>query len=696
MRDHAHAHEPEPARRPVSSHQTATPSPPPAHTTGGSPADAWALNLQRLAGNRAVAAVVHRIAEQTAEQVALQRVAVTYSPPNETLYNQPGTGGTAGAAQYGGDISYDMVRNGDTGVTVTIRIQFLNQARNGIDPSAPGAPPGTPRLGALIGSPTVIPVNDPDDRRTWCQNIVKEQVKPWNGKLTLVGEEVNVFDDNTKKRLPVTFNSVAVFGLTDKYDKRIIVHPTATRADPSTGNPIDAGNYYLNKGNYSADDAVIAAHEYGHLLGIDDEYSQSNVMLNSLLHQAAPAGAPSAMAALDKKTVERMVLAALTKPLLARLATMVPAVTDAFRAKRAMVKTKMAAAARTGIIDAAVRTELENNLRASSEPGLSPSVPRVVAFQTTANFSNVTAAGEGVEAGFSAADMAAQISSAYEAALGSARRASVNVAGVGATSINVQDSVPAMSAAGGAQQANAAGAAASTIGSGGGQINLFGFPLLYPPSGLVGQLAALPATWGTAGSAVEAGVTPAAFAARMSGLVKSATAAATAPPPPGVAAPPKTARAGDLYRKAYGLVSSMAKETCRQLSTDLIGTVVKPVLATSVADLQSTIQGEVAKVMGTPASGVAALGPPNPQMAALVAHMKSALDADKTASAGGGRSPLGAGKAAPDQNVTYSVQSLMGSSKDTSIRADQFNPMVKQFNNRLTTTFEKDFTAEVR
>ena len=119
-------------------------------------------------------------------------------------------------------------------------------------------------------------------------------------------------------------------------------------------------------------------------------------------------------------------------------------------------------------------------------------------------------------------------------------------------------------------------------------------------------------------------------------------------------------------------------------------------LATSVADLESTIQGEVAKVMGTPASGVAALGPPNPQMAALVAHMKSALDADKTASAGGGRSPLGAGKAAPDQNVTYSVQSLMGSSKDTTLRADQFNPMVKHFNKLLTTTFEKDFAAEVK
>ena len=101
-----------------------------------------------------------RIARET-----LQRVAVKESPPNETLYNDPGAGGTARAAQYGGAVSYDMTRNGDAGVTVTIRIQFLNQARNGVDPNSPGAPAGTPRLGALLGSPTEIPANDPDDRR---------------------------------------------------------------------------------------------------------------------------------------------------------------------------------------------------------------------------------------------------------------------------------------------------------------------------------------------------------------------------------------------------------------------------------------------------------------------------------------------------------------------------------------------------
>ena len=104
---------------------------------------AYALQLQQLAGNRAVTSIVGRIARET-----LQRVAVKESPPNETLYNDPGAGGTARAAQYGGAVFYDMTRNGDAGVTVTIRIQFLNQARrNGVDPNSPGAPAGTPRLG---------------------------------------------------------------------------------------------------------------------------------------------------------------------------------------------------------------------------------------------------------------------------------------------------------------------------------------------------------------------------------------------------------------------------------------------------------------------------------------------------------------------------------------------------------------------
>jgi len=39
---------------------------------------------------------------------------------------------------------------------------------------------------------------------------------------------------------------------------------------------------------------------------------------------------------------------------------------------------------------------------------------------------------------------------------------------------------------------------------------------------------------------------------------------------------------------------------------------------------------------------------------------------------------------------------LMGSSETTALRPDQFGPMVQQFNDKLSTTFEKKFTAEVK
>ena len=160
------------------------------------------------------------------------------------------------------------------------------------------------------------------------QKLVKEQVKPWNGHVTLTGEEVNVLSGNTAKRLPVTFESEAVFGLGDAYDNIVIVHPSSVQAG-TPGQKIDAGNYYVNKGpNYPGDEKVIAAHEYGHLIGIPDEYSQSNEQMNALLHQAAPTTAPSAQAALDRKTVQRMVLLALRLPLLQALDSAMASATD--------------------------------------------------------------------------------------------------------------------------------------------------------------------------------------------------------------------------------------------------------------------------------------------------------------------------------------------------------------------------------
>jgi hypothetical protein len=644
-----------------------------------SPLDA--LALQRAAGNRAVASAV---------RVPLQRVGIKEDPKTETLYNKTNASGEATAKKYTMHPRYQMVRNGDTGVTVTIAIKFLNQARNTVDPADPASPPGTPPLGTLLGDPTEIPGGD--ERRGWAEGIAKEAATVWSGTgITLLGEEWNLWSKNTKKRLPVTFTSKAVYGVGDDADATVIVHPATVVADPDKGHPIDAGNWYKNKGAYSGDEKIIAAHEYGHLLGIPDEYSQSNEQLNALLHQAAPGSAPSVSAALDRATVERMVLAALRQPLYDQLDTALPTVTDAIRAARPQVKKRMADAAKAGVTSADVHTALENQLAAASETALGPRIARVVTFQVTKNFSNRALAGEGVEAGFSAVALGKQIKDAYWKALVDAGSGTVAVAGLGDVSINVKGSVTATTKAGGAQAAPAAGVATSAVGPGATP----GLPAIAPSASLIAQISALPATWSAAGAALEAGVNGMVFATKMAETLRRA-AGAVAAPPPGVAPAKKIALEGALYRAAHKLVSNAAREAARQTAAEHVDKAIKPVLSTSVADLSTKISEEVARVMKTTPAGVPALGTPDPNMTALVNAMKTRLEADKTETKGTGRDPLGAGKAAPAQDVTYSYQGLMGSSKTQAIRPDQLAALVGHFNAKLKTTFEKAFTVEVK
>lgn len=652
------------------------------------------LALQRAAGNRAVSGLLQHI----------QRVEVREQPLGETLYNQPGTGGKAGAKHYSLDPRYEMTRQGDSGVTVTVRIQFLSQSRNTV-PKPPGAPPGTPELGQLIGEPTEIPANDA--RRAWATSVVQDGVKIWNGRLTLVGEEGHLFSDEvTKKRLPVTFRAEPVFGLGETAHSRVIVHPPSVVAG-TPGNPIDAGNYYMNKGtSYDADDKVIAAHEYGHLLGIPDEYSQSNQQLNALIHQAAPANAASAQKALDKATIERMVLVALKRPMLAQLDVAMPRLVAAIQAQRKVVTARMAAAARAGAASGDVRTQLTEQLTERAAGKVAPNVPGVVAFQTATNFSNITQAGTGVGAGFAAGALSTQIRDAYWQALSDAEgRNVVAVKGLGDVSINVHGSVAATTAAGGAQATAAAGAATAQVGTataspaaaGGGATaggGAPGLPTITPPATLIDKLSALPTTWGAAGSALETGITPDRFAARMVGTLKAAQAVAKVASLAGLGGIDTTSQ---LYQVAYALVTNAAQTAARELVAELIDTTMTPVLESGVTDLQSAIGTEVDKVMGTPPSGVPGLGTPDPNMTAVVTAMKARLDADKAATAGGGRDPLGKpGGTASDQDVTYSYQGLMGSNTTTAVRPDQFGPLVKQFNDRLTNMFEKPFTAETR
>ena len=164
---------------------------------------------------------------------------------------------------------------------------------------------------------------------------------------------------------------------------------------------------------------------------------------------------------------------------------------------------------------------------------------------------------------------------------------------------------------------------------------------------------------------------------------------------PGAVAP-KLAASGPLYRRAYELVNGAAKAASRQVVNDMLLATMQPTLTASVTSLQSAINAEVTRITTTPPSGVAAAGPTDPQMASIVAAMKARLDADKTATAGTGRDPTAGGGSAPDQDVTYSAQGLMGSSNSSAVRVDQMKPMIDAFNAQLRKAPREDaFTVDV-
>ncbi len=632
------------------------------------------IALQLAVGNRTVARVVRPI----------QRVAVADPHMTETLYNKETKGGKARASKYALDPKYEMTRSGDA-VTVTVRIKFLGQSRNAVDPKSPGAPAGTPELGTLLDDPTEIP--EGDERRKWAKETADAAVTIWNGHLSFVGSAFNPLTfRKAPERLKVTFMSQPVYGLNEQADNQVIIHPQSTVAG-SPGQPIDAGNWYMNKGNYGGDDKVIAAHEYGHLIGIPDEYSQSNSQLNALLHQAAPATAASAHEALDRSTVELMTLASLRAPLVRRLKATLPKITKAFRAQEPLVKQKMTAAAQASIIAGDVLNILRGRLTLSTAAQMPARLVEGIAIETASKYNEVLQAGLGVDAGFSAAALGQQIQSTYASALWDAQEIGkvVAVQGLGEVSIDISSGVRKSGISGGRMGAAAGRLARSTVG----------LPKVAPDAALAGQIAALPATWSATGSLLETSITAAGFTEQMRSILESSDAAAGAPPPPG-AVPPRPATEAEVFARAYRLISNAANGAATQLITNLVDASISPVVAASIADLQAKITAQVNRLMTTPPAGVAALEPADPNMKAVVAAMKARLAADEKATKGTGRDPLGAGVKAPNQDVTYSYQGLMGSSESKALRADQFKPIVDHFNKDLVTIFESRFKPEVK
>jgi len=393
------------------------------------------------------------------------------------------------------------------------------------------------------------------------------------------------------------------------------------------------------------------------------------------------------MAALDKRTVELMVLATLTGPLVRQLHTMMGPVNSAIRGHKKDIKQKMTVAAHDAARTSEVADMLNTRLTAMSEAKLAPKVPKVVALQTTTNFAHARVATEGVDEILAADSVTKLIQSMYAEALQTPQDEPVAVPSFGNVKVSVASSISNASSKRGALRSAAKGEVGDVVGKP-------GLPKIPPPSTLAGQLTAVPATWGGTSGTIATSVTPAALAAKMVSGIEAATIAAAAPPPPGVTVKPSIKSAKALYAKAWVLINNAARSSVKQLAAELVVDTMDPVLEASVTSLRAAIALEVNKVMGGPPGSLTA-SPPDPNMAKIVADMKGRLDSAKTALSGTGMDPLGvSGAKTPAQDVTYDYQGMMGSGATTDFRADQFAPMLKKFNDTFKLPTETPFTVD--
>lgn len=676
---------------------TATRSRPPerADERPGDPHEAVS-HLQRSAGNAAVSSLL-----QDGGEAALQRVAVTVPTRRETLFNQR-SGGKATSAVYGdaSGAKFDMSRGGTPeSVTVTVRIRFVDQARDA--------------TGADTGAVTAIPAGD--ERRAWATTMCASAPGLWSGKATLVGTRApkprNTWDGLRNPdpggpvRLPVTFRAVPVFDLASPAapaDTTVNLFGSGTRAGGDQ-HPIDAGHYYMDKGDYPFSAEAIYAHEYGHLIGLSDEYSHSNPQMHALLHDIDPATSAARGKAMDTESVRRMVIAALTRPLFNRLHAATREISSALTRGSKPLRQAVGGQLRAALAEPAVRAMFAATMPTTSAALVARVLPMVDAATSAArNTTDVAAAVVGTELAPRA--LGALVDARHFAALDAVHGAA-DVGGIG-MNITVEGNagitadgeavIPPSgiwrAAASGAMRSRARHVADRVVGAAQQRGKL---PPVRPSTTLIGAVKALPASWVTLATAVPAGLGSGKL---RSDLLTALTAAWVAR----LGTTTRTVRRSRTLAAAVErAVHAAARATTTNALRAYLTAQLDPLMTASVSGLMTAIGTEVSTLLATPAGGVAAAAPKDADLAAMAATLHARLQAQVTAAkaaqaANAGSTPVDPGAGAPGQSVTYGTVNMM--SDNTSVfRVDQFAALAAQFNDpahRLRKEREDAFHVE--
>jgi len=611
-------------------------------------------NLHRAAGNGAVTDLLAR--------PVVQRISVPVTM-SETL-QQKGTTTSYQPKSYGQTSQYELDRDGDRRATATVRILFH-------DPTGAAIPESDPRRG--FGS-------------SMCSQLTGQ----WNGKFRLVGKRApglldeaaglisGVTPTPVPLSLPVVFSAVAVFDPDADHDAVVALHADSDVAKGGTS-PIDSGNWYTKKDAavYPSSDDVIYAHEYGHLLGIPDEYSLSNPDMHARLHGLQnPAGRP-ATHDLDKATIRQLVMAALQPALMSTVASAGDDVSSAMAPERADLVNQLRDGLRETWRDPGLQATLTTILEVglAAQPKARKAAEEVVRFEATDNMSYADLARGAVDGALDPATLQKLITNTYRAAVKAAVEGGSTVTldfaeGSKAESTTVDIETVGVPGANATLDTAAATAAAQGVGT--------AFPPPVPglaepppalPSGaLLDRLDALPSRWrGVANLlAPEIGAFPATI------LALGTPALALVDPHDSPAA---------LYRAVLTIFTNIATAAANQAVTAFLADAMRSVMDSQMGELRAAIEAEAERQLTTPlVAGVA------PVAGSLTAAVATMVTQAKTMEA--------ATPTATSSNVRMTTESLMGDNNaGTDLRVNQLDAMVGQFNGKLKKSGEDDFTA---
>jgi hypothetical protein len=371
------------------------PAPPPAAT----PASLVALG--RLAGNAAVAGLVGRAGPH------LQRVAFSATRGETLLTTEvagtgPPTGFTAHGYSTGGSNTYEMTREGNA-VKVKVKILFL-------DPAG-----------------TVIPTTEPANRRGTATQLCRDLVGFWNNKFQFTtereeapppapapapagqgaGSRASAPGGTTPPpvNLDVVFEAEPLFEGSGQ-NATVYYHSNIATGQAPAGGPygiVDAANWFQQHSPQAYGTTplpAVYAHEYGHLIGIPDEYSVANPEMHRLFHEAAPGAQGQAMGEeLDRQGARRVMIDALTPYLARNVRNLGQATSRLILAQRPAMANDLARAVRAAWRDDSLVTNVGAAARAALPAGsrVARHAPEAVRFEATENLSYLSVANEALD-----------------------------------------------------------------------------------------------------------------------------------------------------------------------------------------------------------------------------------------------------------------------------------------------------------